>query len=160
MRVALVSEGTYPFAMGGVSTWCDQLIRGLPEVDNGFAKLSISWPSTDPEDYDWDFYVLGPDGEPVGSGATLANPEQISIPDPVPGTYTVVAENYAGGDADHDWTGTVSFEGPTPPSYSGIEEAWLLTCEDKRGKVVNAREVIIDRGETVDVGPVCQREKG
>src|SRR5690606_18830601 len=31
MRVALVSEGTYPFAVGGVSTWCDQLIRGLPE---------------------------------------------------------------------------------------------------------------------------------
>jgi glycosyltransferase involved in cell wall biosynthesis len=31
MRIALVSEGTYPYAIGGVSTWCDQLIRGLPE---------------------------------------------------------------------------------------------------------------------------------
>jgi len=31
MRIALVSEGTYPFAVGGVSTWCDQLIRGLPD---------------------------------------------------------------------------------------------------------------------------------
>jgi len=31
MRIALVSEGTYPFAVGGVSTWCHQLVRGLPE---------------------------------------------------------------------------------------------------------------------------------
>lgn len=30
MRIALVSEGTYPFDMGGVSVWCDQLIRGMP----------------------------------------------------------------------------------------------------------------------------------
>lgn len=31
MRICLVSEGTYPYAMGGVSVWCDQLIRGLPK---------------------------------------------------------------------------------------------------------------------------------
>ncbi|MEV4513545.1 GT4 family glycosyltransferase PelF [Dactylosporangium sp. NPDC049525] len=33
MRVALVNEGTYPYVTGGVSTWCDQLVRGLSEVD-------------------------------------------------------------------------------------------------------------------------------
>jgi len=32
MRVALINEGTYPYVLGGVSTWCDQLVRGLPEV--------------------------------------------------------------------------------------------------------------------------------
>lgn len=31
--VALVNEGTYPFHAGGVSVWCDQLIRGLPDVE-------------------------------------------------------------------------------------------------------------------------------
>ncbi|MFN0284069.1 MAG: GT4 family glycosyltransferase PelF [Kineosporiaceae bacterium] len=31
MRVALVTEGTYPHFHGGVSTWCDQLVRGLSE---------------------------------------------------------------------------------------------------------------------------------
>ncbi len=31
--VVLVTEGAYPYAQGGVTTWCDQLIRGLPEVD-------------------------------------------------------------------------------------------------------------------------------
>ncbi|WP_089156358.1 GT4 family glycosyltransferase PelF [Micromonospora sp. NBS 11-29] len=31
MRIALVSEGTYPYAMGGVSIWCEQLIKGMPD---------------------------------------------------------------------------------------------------------------------------------
>ena len=31
MRIALVTEGTYPVRTGGVSTWCDQLLQGLPE---------------------------------------------------------------------------------------------------------------------------------
>jgi polysaccharide biosynthesis protein PelF len=31
MEIALVTEGTYPYAHGGVSVWCDQLVRGLPE---------------------------------------------------------------------------------------------------------------------------------
>jgi polysaccharide biosynthesis protein PelF len=33
VRIALISEGCYPFARGGVTTWCDQLIRGLPQHD-------------------------------------------------------------------------------------------------------------------------------
>jgi glycosyltransferase involved in cell wall biosynthesis len=33
MRVALTAEGTYPHQFGGVSVWCDQLIRGLPHHD-------------------------------------------------------------------------------------------------------------------------------
>ncbi|WP_020519042.1 GT4 family glycosyltransferase PelF [Catelliglobosispora koreensis] len=32
MRVALINEGTYPYVLGGVSTWCDQLVRGLTGV--------------------------------------------------------------------------------------------------------------------------------
>jgi glycosyltransferase involved in cell wall biosynthesis len=33
VRIALVTEGTYPVHTGGVSTWCDQLLRGMPEHD-------------------------------------------------------------------------------------------------------------------------------
>ncbi|MFI7543576.1 GT4 family glycosyltransferase PelF [Actinoplanes sp. NPDC049599] len=43
MRIALVSEGTYPYAMGGVSVWCEQLIKGMP-------------------DYRWDVVALTVDG--------------------------------------------------------------------------------------------------
>ena len=31
MKIALMSEGTYPHQFGGVSVWCDQLVRGMPE---------------------------------------------------------------------------------------------------------------------------------
>ena len=135
-------------------------VQGLPQADNGFANVSISWPATsDPEAQDWDFTVIGPDGVAVGSGATLSNPETIRIPDPKPGTYTVVADNYAGGAPEYDWSGTVTFEGPTPPIETGITEAWVLSCADKRGTVVNTQDLVIKRGQAVDVGNVCRRTK-
>lgn len=33
MRILLATEGTYPYVSGGVSTWADALVRGLPEHD-------------------------------------------------------------------------------------------------------------------------------
>jgi glycosyltransferase involved in cell wall biosynthesis len=39
--VLLVAEGCYPFHGGGVSVWCDQLIRGMPERDWRVAALSV-----------------------------------------------------------------------------------------------------------------------
>ncbi|GIF23885.1 glycosyltransferase involved in cell wall biosynthesis [Actinoplanes tereljensis] len=41
MRVALVSEGTYPYAMGGVSIWCEQLIRGIPDYRWQVVALTV-----------------------------------------------------------------------------------------------------------------------
>ncbi|KAB7744793.1 DUF3492 domain-containing protein [Nostocoides sp. F2B08] len=51
MRVTLVSEGTYPFAMGGVSVWCDQLMSGLDGHEFEFVALTVDgsaqpmWPA-------------------------------------------------------------------------------------------------------------------
>ena len=28
-----MTEGTYPHQFGGVSVWCDQLVRGMPSQD-------------------------------------------------------------------------------------------------------------------------------
>jgi glycosyltransferase involved in cell wall biosynthesis len=53
VRIALVSEGTYPFAMGGVSVWCDQLIRGLTQHEWEVVALTVNgaeravWPAPD-----------------------------------------------------------------------------------------------------------------
>lgn len=33
LKVALLTEGTYPFVEGGVSTWCDILCRNLSEIE-------------------------------------------------------------------------------------------------------------------------------
>ncbi|MBT8226250.1 MAG: DUF3492 domain-containing protein, partial [Dactylosporangium sp.] len=41
MKIALVSEGTYPYAMGGVSVWCEQLIRGMPDHRWDMVALTV-----------------------------------------------------------------------------------------------------------------------
>lgn len=41
-RVALVTEGTYPGAGGGVSVWCDQLVRGLPDVQFQVVAITLN----------------------------------------------------------------------------------------------------------------------
>lgn len=47
LTVCLVTEGSYPHTKGGVSTWCDMLVRGLPEVR--FVLLSlVASPSAQP----------------------------------------------------------------------------------------------------------------
>jgi polysaccharide biosynthesis protein PelF len=42
LRIALVSEGTYPFHLGGVSVWCDQLIRGVAEHRFSAVALTVT----------------------------------------------------------------------------------------------------------------------
>src|SRR3954470_6708046 len=32
-RVLLITEGTYPYAVGGVSSWCDLLVHNLTEFE-------------------------------------------------------------------------------------------------------------------------------
>ncbi|PJF23675.1 MAG: glycosyltransferase, partial [Phototrophicales bacterium] len=39
LRVLMVTEGTYPFYWGGVSTWCHLLLGDMSEID--FSLLSI-----------------------------------------------------------------------------------------------------------------------
>lgn len=41
-RVVLVNEGTYPYAHGGVSVWCDHTIRGLAEHEFALVTLVAS----------------------------------------------------------------------------------------------------------------------
>jgi hypothetical protein len=83
----------------------------------------------------------------------------IRIPDPVAGTYTVIAENYEGGTVEQDWTGEVSFESPDPPTFTGIKEKWVLSCTGPRGRVLATRQVVVDRGETVNVRKACSRTR-
>ncbi|MFE0703587.1 GT4 family glycosyltransferase PelF [Streptomyces sp. NPDC058872] len=44
--VTMLTEGTYPHVHGGVSTWCDQLVRGMPEVD--FEVLALTGNGREP----------------------------------------------------------------------------------------------------------------
>lgn len=48
-HVTMLTEGTYPHVHGGVSTWCDQLVKGMPEVDfhivalTGSGREPVTW---------------------------------------------------------------------------------------------------------------------
>lgn len=45
MRICLLTEGSYPYVVGGVSSWCQMLIQGLPEHE--FLVYSIGAGSRD-----------------------------------------------------------------------------------------------------------------
>lgn len=46
ITAALITEGTYPLEGGGVSVWCDQLIRGMNDVK--YHVMAIGSPATPP----------------------------------------------------------------------------------------------------------------
>jgi glycosyltransferase involved in cell wall biosynthesis len=58
----MITEGTYPYAMGGVSSWCDYLLRGLPEID-------------------WE--VLPIVGAGLGRGSAVVLPANVKLTSPV-----------------------------------------------------------------------------
>ncbi len=135
-------------------------IVGLPEYDNGTASVSVGWPGeSGDEAVDWDVSILNADGEVVSQAASLANPEVAVLIDPVPGVYTVVVGNYAGGSAQTDWSGEVTFAQPTPPVMTGVKEAWMLSCTKRNGDVLATQDVVVDRGESIDVGNACRQAK-
>ncbi|MBO0882923.1 MAG: DUF3492 domain-containing protein, partial [Mycobacterium sp.] len=53
MDVALMTEGTYPHSHGGVSVWCDQLVRGMKDYSFKLVALvgtgdeGLAWPLPD-----------------------------------------------------------------------------------------------------------------
>ncbi|MGY0019402.1 GT4 family glycosyltransferase PelF [Streptomyces sp. YJ-C3] len=62
-HVTLLTEGTYPHSHGGVSVWCDQLVRGMPDFD--FDVLAVT--GTGRESIAWDLppHVSAPTGLPM-----------------------------------------------------------------------------------------------
>ncbi len=40
VRVTLLTEGTYPHSHGGVSVWCDQLVRAMPDFEFGITAVT------------------------------------------------------------------------------------------------------------------------
>lgn len=78
LSVGLVNMGTYPHYTGGVSTWCDLLVRGLPEVRFTLISL-VADPSAKP------VYDLAPNVERLitvplwGTGDVLELKRHLSL---------------------------------------------------------------------------------
>jgi hypothetical protein len=133
-------------------------IGALPQYDNGTATVSMAWGSTAT---DWDLYVVNSDGQIVGQSAQGGtNREDALLIDPAAGTYTAYLVNYEGGATD-DWTSAgVAFANPLPELRTGIKEAWNLSCTKPDGTVAATRAVVVERGQTLDLGNACKRSKG
>jgi hypothetical protein len=143
--------------LAGASEVFDFTIGALPQYDNGTATVSMQW--GDPA-VDWDIYVVNSAGQIVGQGATFGtNREDALLIDPAAGSYKAYVVNYEGG-ATSDWTTAgVTFANPLPELRTGIKEAWQLTCSKPTGDVQSTRAVVVDRGQTLDLGNACKKAK-
>jgi hypothetical protein len=131
-------------------------VGGPPEVDNGRMTVHIEWgnPETD-----WDLYVVNSAGEVVTQSASFGDTtEDAVLVDPPPGEYVAHVVNFDqvdGAPAPDDWSnGKVLFRSPTPTFY-GPKEAWQLSCLDRQGRVRATRNLVVDRGDSVNIGAVC-----
>jgi murein tripeptide amidase MpaA len=126
-------------------------------VDNGRMTVHIEWGNAAT---DWDLYVYNSAGQIVTQSAAFGDTnEDAVLLDPPAGTYRAVLINYdqVNGAPYDDWSGgAVRFESPRPTTF-GPKEAWKLTCTSPGGKVKGQRDVIVDRGQSVDVGKICQK---
>jgi Zinc carboxypeptidase len=131
-------------------------VGGPPEVDNGRMTVHIEWgnPETD-----WDLYVVNEAGEIVTQSASFGDTtEDAVLVDPPPGNYVAHVVNYDqvdGAPAPDDWSnGGVAFQSPTP-RHEDAKEPWQLSCVDRQGRVRSTRQLVVDRGDRVNVGQVC-----
>ena len=54
-----------------------------------------------------------------------------------------------------DWSnGYVAFQSPQP-TVIGPQEAWQLSCEDADGRLLATRNLVVDRGDRVNIGRFC-----
>ena len=128
--------------------------RRRQRLRHGLGRLAVD----DAEAYDWDFTSLGPDGAAGRLRRDARQPRDHPHARPRrPGrtrwwpTTTPAATPPTTGPARSP------SRAPSPPSTSGIKEAWLVSCTNRGGEVFGTREVVVDRGQVVGVGDLCRR---
>ena len=120
-----------------------------PGQDNAALQIRADWPTNAAEDWSLELFRKNEDGSLTSiSRSTVANRafEEIETVHAGPGTYVIRA---TGARAIAGATIKADFLSPEPA------QAWTLTCETPNGKTATT-EVVVDRGERVDVGPFCQ----
>jgi hypothetical protein len=131
-------------------------VAGPPAADNGKFTVHVEWADAST---DWDLYVLDSAGRVAAQSAQGGTTrEDASLLDPPAGEYTAVLVNYVGGAAS-DWSGgVVTFASPQPAVH-GPKESWTFSCATPDGRIRAMRQVVVDRGRTLDLGNACTRRK-
>ena len=140
MRVALTAEGTYPHQFGGVSVWCDQLVRALP----GYEFTVVALVATGTEAVQWELPrqvsqlvtvpLWGPPSTlprrrvPRGRGVPLAVRELVDVlvDDDVEGRFGIVLRDLYEYAKTRSLAATLASEATTRLLASTWRERWPL----------------------------------
>jgi hypothetical protein len=177
-----IGPSTRPFVNGGAEVFTEKDINppiatfnGAPapptsEVDHEF-KVPADFPKTDKlrvdvhiaaaEDYDLEVYRKEANGDltPVGtSGNTPGADESVLIEEPVPGATYIARVVYFAA-ASGQYTVTVTRVHQDSHFTTGHKEAWVLSCEDPGGKVLESYQFVVDRGQKVTLHLGCGKGK-
>jgi hypothetical protein len=87
---------------------------------------------------DVDFFLLDPDGNTIGSGASLGNPEELSAYTTVPGTYQYKVVGYTTVSATYTLTSTAT-------SYSAGSGAKTTVKNDARSDGIAPKEFLLEQ---------------
>ncbi len=124
--------------------------------DNGRLTAHIEWANAA---QDWDIVLLRNGRQVAGSAAGGTTQENAVYIDPEPGEYVLRVINWdSPSSGTPDWSGSVSFQSPTP-AVAGTTEAYDLTCTSPGGAVTDTRQVFVGRGERYDLGKTCGKKK-
>lgn len=120
--------------------------------------VGLEWAT--PDDYDLEVYRREADGSLTrvgGSGNPPGEKESATIEAPglVPGTYVLRVVNFAA--VGQDWTMTATLrDADTIRTEPGSgPESWTLSCERPDGTVVAQQQIVVARGQSVDLGQAC-----
>jgi hypothetical protein len=131
----------------------------MPETGVGALKVNLDWPT--PDDLDLEVYYVQADGsllEVGSSGNFILEKEEALVELPEAGSYVLRVINFAS--VSTTFTVTAGLYGAAGESVTGggIVESYTLTCERPNGTVLQALDVVVDRGRTKKVNlATCQR---
>ncbi|HWI72299.1 MAG TPA: M14 family zinc carboxypeptidase, partial [Baekduia sp.] len=171
-----VDPSTRPFVGGGAvkETLTDvdppvATFSGAPgaptgTVDHAFTlaagetadKLRVTLDATLPEDYDIEVLRKGADGALTSVGTSANAPgtaEQVVLDHPAAGDYVVRVSYYAA--VTGSYTVNVVRAVATRETTPGHQEAYALTCETPDGTVLESRDVVVDRGQSLALDLAC-----
>ena len=107
---------------------------------------------------DYDVYLYDSNGNQVAESTPLGflgEDETLSVTGLPPGRYELEVRNFA---AVEPWTGVIEkFPAARTFGSPATTESWRLTCRDRRGKASAGRNVVVQRGQRVDLGSAACR---
>jgi hypothetical protein len=171
-----VDPSTRPFVGGGavfedltdvdppIATFTGSPGAPTGTADHAFAlapdqtadKVKIGLHATAPEDYDLEVLRRQPDGSLTSVGTSGNAPgadEHVVLDHPPAGEYVARVTYFAAVTGGYEVE--VVRATATQRVTEGHEEAYAFTCETPDGTTLERRDVTIDRGQTVDLGPTC-----